>query len=339
MRPRIAAFLVALWIPAAFCQDAPAPATTSAVMLESVTVSGEQPGPGLWKVTKDGHVMWILGTYGPLPARMQWQSKEVSDAVAGSQVVLGSPSMSIKPKTNFFGKMFLLPSLIHVRNLPEGATLKDAVPAADYALWLTLKQKYIGRDSSVESYRPLFAAFELYGDAIKSIGLKQMSGVEKSVTQMAKDRNVPVQPVRYTVEVEEPRKVIKAFKAADLEDAACFHQTLENVDKRLNTLTERANAWATGDVPALSAMLAQDRWETCLNAVGEAGVAKQLGLNDVVGRLESTWLDAVTTAMSTHKQTFAMVPMSLLVRPHGPLEKLAQRGYTVTAPDDVEDSP
>ena len=35
-----------------------------------VVVSGEQPGPGLWRVEKDGHVMWVLGTQSPLPEHM-----------------------------------------------------------------------------------------------------------------------------------------------------------------------------------------------------------------------------------------------------------------------------
>jgi hypothetical protein len=42
----------------------------SSATLDEVLVTGEQSGPGLWKVSKstaDGeHVLWILGSYGPL---------------------------------------------------------------------------------------------------------------------------------------------------------------------------------------------------------------------------------------------------------------------------------
>lgn len=48
-------------------------------VLDEVLVTGEQAGPGLWKVTRpsaDGdHVPWILGTYGPLSKKMQWRSR------------------------------------------------------------------------------------------------------------------------------------------------------------------------------------------------------------------------------------------------------------------------
>src|ERR1700756_1995947 len=72
-------------------QDAPAPpASTSQVTnLEAVTVSGEQPGPGLWRISKGDHVMWVLGTLSPLPDRMQWKTNDVEQTIASSQEVLG----------------------------------------------------------------------------------------------------------------------------------------------------------------------------------------------------------------------------------------------------------
>ena len=45
-------------------------------------VDGTQPGPGLWLVRKGGNDLWILGTLNPLPARMQWQSKQVEQVIA-----------------------------------------------------------------------------------------------------------------------------------------------------------------------------------------------------------------------------------------------------------------
>ena len=61
-------------------------------LLDEVLVSGEQPGPGLWKVIKTTpageHVMWVLGSYGPLPQKMQWRSAQVEQAIASYQQVL-----------------------------------------------------------------------------------------------------------------------------------------------------------------------------------------------------------------------------------------------------------
>jgi hypothetical protein len=37
---------------------------------QEVEVTGERPGPRLWRVSKADHVIWLLGTLDPLPRRM-----------------------------------------------------------------------------------------------------------------------------------------------------------------------------------------------------------------------------------------------------------------------------
>ena len=73
------------------------PSPEEAVPLEEVLVTGQQPGPGLWKVTRpaagNDHVLWILGSYGPLPKKMQWRSTELETVLRESQEVIGPPAM------------------------------------------------------------------------------------------------------------------------------------------------------------------------------------------------------------------------------------------------------
>ena len=221
----------------ASAQDAPAPAasTSQVTNLEAVTVSGEQPGPGLWRVSKGDHVMWVLGTLSPLPDRMQWKTNDVEQTIASSQEVLGPPSIALKPKTNFFGKLFLLPSLIGARKNPDGQKLQQVVPAPDYARWLTLKQQYIGSDRGIEEWRPIFAAVELYDKAIKRHGMTASGGVKDTVRNLAKKHNVKFVTARYTMLVEQPRDAVKTFKSSPMDDRECFGRTLDTVE-RDNTL-------------------------------------------------------------------------------------------------------
>src|SRR5690606_19609420 len=44
---------------------------------QTVVVSGALPGPGLWKVRKDGNTLYVLATLSPLPKRMEWESAGV----------------------------------------------------------------------------------------------------------------------------------------------------------------------------------------------------------------------------------------------------------------------
>ena len=87
----------------------PPPTPGHVAELAAVTVSGVQPGPGLWKVSRGAHVLWVLGTQSPLPRDMQWQSQEVAEVISHSQQVLLSPSIKVKADVGFFGKLFLLP--------------------------------------------------------------------------------------------------------------------------------------------------------------------------------------------------------------------------------------
>jgi len=315
-------------------QTAPAPATTSQVTnLEAVTVSGVQPGPGLWRVSKGDHVMWVLGTLSPLPDRMQWKTDDIEQTIAASQEVLGPPSVALKPKTNFFGKLFLLPSLIGARKNPDGQTLQQMVPAPDYARWLTLKQQYLGNDRSVENWRPLFAAVELYDKAIKRRGLTSSGGVKDTVRDLAKKHGVKVIAARYTMMVEEPRNALKTFKVSPMDDRECFGRTLDTVERDMGRIVERANAWATGDIDLLRSLPMNDQREACISAVTEAGFAKQLGFSDLKQKADATWLAAVDQALSANSQTFAMLPMEEVLSPHGLISRLKAKGYQVEAPD------
>ena len=139
MRFQILDALFVCWIAAnARAQDATAPAPAGATAeLPTIVVSGEQPGPGLWKVSSSDHVLWILGTLSPLPKGMAWRSAEVEETIAQSQVVLNPPRLNVHTDVGFFGKLTLLPSLVGVRDNPDHATLKQVVPPELYARWFS----------------------------------------------------------------------------------------------------------------------------------------------------------------------------------------------------------
>ncbi len=76
--------------------------------LDEVVVTGEFPGPGMWKVTRAGdaasHVLWIVGEPPPLPKRMKWKSKDIEAVALGAQEILRDSAVSMEPdeKIGFF---------------------------------------------------------------------------------------------------------------------------------------------------------------------------------------------------------------------------------------------
>jgi len=334
-------FLASLVLaPAARAQNAPppvAPASASSVpTLDAVTVSGEQPGPGLWKVTRGDHTLLILATITPLPQNITWRTADIDDAMSHSGALILPPKVQIKPDAGFFGKLALLPSLIGVRNAPDGGTLKSAVPADVYARWLTVKARYIGDDDKVERYRPIFAVIELYKAAVKKSGLSRSSEVKRTVTAIAAKYNVRQVPVEYTLLVEDPRAVVKEFKRSTLDDTSCFTQSIDNIDSQLADMTRRANAWATGDIAALRDDRSEKQRMDCMNAVTEGGVAQKSGIADVAKEVRTRWLAAVDAQMAANTQVIAIVNLDDLLGDSGYLSALQAKGYKVVAPDEDE---
>lgn len=310
-----------------------APPPVQVADLPVVVVSGVQPGPGLWKVARGEHVMWVLGTLSPLPRGMQWQSREVEQVIGASQQVLLAPAVKLKADVGFFGKLFLLPSAYGARKNADGKTLQQLLPPPVYARWQVLKQKYIGDDRGIERWRPLFAAQELYMKALKANGLSRSGGVGANVEALAKRYGVPEVPTDYPVLIEHPRAAIKAFRQAAPHDITCFIRTLDSVEHDLPAITARANAWATGDLPALRELPDSDRRDACVAALTGAGFAQALGLADVPAKQRAVWLAAARKALAANAQTFALLPMDELLKPDGYLAALQAEGYQVDAPE------
>lgn len=315
--------------------DTPAPAATDSVesandTIEEVTVSGEQPGPGLWKVGKDGHVMWVLGTLQPLPKKMVWRSQTVEAAIAESKELLAIPK--VDAGIGFFEGMTLLPSMIGARNNPDGATLREVLPSDLYARWLALKERYIGRDEGIEKWRPIFAAAELYEKAIAHAALTTQSEVLPVVKKIAKRHKVKLIEPTLEIEIDKPRQAIKQFKKSSLQDVACFTTTLDRLETDLDAMRARATAWAVGDVDALRRLPYPDQFGTCGSAILNSPVVQDRGLQDVFQRVEAMWMEQAQSALARNEVTFAVLPISQLLRADGYIAKLQARGYEVTPP-------
>ena len=304
--------------------------TSGAEPIDEVVVSGEQPGPGLWKVTKGTHVLWILGTLSPLPEKMTWRSKEVESVIAQSKEVIGQESVS--PNVGFFRGISLLPSLLRARYNPNGAVLKDVLPPALYARWLRLKLAYIGNDAGMERWRPMFAAVRLYTKALERSGLTQKSPIWPVIRTAARKNGVHVTDLTVKLDVDNPKQVIRDFNGTPREaDVACLSATIERLETDLGTMKQRANAWAVGDIEALAHLPFRDQVAACVDAL-TSNPGLQDEVNNVRIRFRGEWLAAAERGLSRNDVTFATLPVSELMGTDGRLSKLMSDGYTVEKP-------
>ena len=332
------ALAFALAFSACFAGAAEPPASDVLQVLDTVVVTGTQPGPGLWRVEKDGRVMWVLGTLAPLPKRMEWNSAEVEARVAASGVVLMPPTVTMNAKGAMFGGLFLVPSMLKARNNPDKERLADVLPAADYARWQGLKKKYLPRDDAVEKRRPFLAAMELRAEAFDQQDLSWRDIAGRVVSRAADKADVPVERPTVALVVENPKAAIKEFASSPVDDLACFRRTLDQVENDLGTLATRANAWAQGEVAMLRDLTYSDNAQACTDALLGTGLAKRSGFTDLPARVQAEWMAAAEKALATHAESFAVLSMARVVGPSGYLVALEQRGYTVTAPDEADAS-
>ncbi|MCY7354940.1 MAG: TraB/GumN family protein [Lysobacter sp.] len=319
--------------PLATTTTPPVPANTDKVIdLDTVVVTGSQPGPGLWKVSKGDHTLWILGTLSPLPRRMHWESAAVQKVIAGSQEILESPGVKVSTNQGMFRTLLLLPSLFKARKNPDGKSLEELLPAAQYARWQVLKKRYIGRDRGVEKWRPVFAALELYDKAIKGSGMTHSGIVGPAIDAAIKQGKPKITSTVVTIKLDSPKAEIKAFSGETLNDQDCFNRTLDRIDGDLGTMILRANAWAVGDVDTLRTLPYRNQFTACSAAFAEAGIVRKLGYDDLDKRMERTWIAAAEVALAKNTSTFATLPISQLLQPEGYLAKLQAKGYVVEAP-------
>ncbi len=300
--------------------------------MDAVVVHGVQPGPGLWRASKDGHVLWILGTVSPLPSKIDWRADEVRAVIARSGQVLLSPGVVFDADVGFFGKLALVPSVWKVMRNEGGAQLVDVLEPALYARWRAVKQRYLPRDSGVERKRPMFAADELQAAAIKSIGLGQKPVVWPVVDAAAKAAGITPTSTSWKIKIESPRAAVLEFREGGMDDAACLERTVALVESDLPTLVERANAWAMGDVEALRRSPYEDAGAACMQAVTQSAFVRNRGLGDLKAGIRQHWLSIAEAAVQRNEETFAMLPVDRLLEADGYLAQLRARGYEVESP-------
>ena len=83
---------------------------------------GQQPGPGLWKVSSGDHVMWILGEISPYPRKAKWTSKRFENLLRKSQELLLDFSGYWRADHTDTRRLAM------AEMLPNGVKLKDLIP-------------------------------------------------------------------------------------------------------------------------------------------------------------------------------------------------------------------
>jgi uncharacterized protein YbaP (TraB family) len=288
--------------------------------LEEILVVGERPGPRLWKVTWQDHVLWILGTLGPLPKQMTWRSNQVEAVIAESAEVLGPYSvvLSVEQSDPFRSK---------------GQNLKAVLPASDYSRWTQMKAQYIAGNVNTDDLLPTAAALLLQDGAYEKAGLAYTNELWGTINELAAQNDVPVRSLQVIADWDGAKKG-HSRRSTDrgvryLQDMMARVKTNEQLARA------RANAWAVGDLASLKRLTRDDNADTTQLAASWPFMSTQ-EVSEIMAHAQSTLVHQLDGALRRNQVTLAAIPIFILFRDHGLLSDLRLNGLSVHEPDEVE---
>jgi uncharacterized protein YbaP (TraB family) len=292
------------------------PAQNTAQQIDEILVVGERPGPRLWKVSWADHVLWILGTLGPLPKEMTWRSAEVEAVIGDSSQVLGpfSVALSVEQADPFRSK---------------SQTLKEALPAGAYARWMKMKAEYVDRNVNTDNLLPTAAALLLQAGAYEKAGLTYTNELWGTIYRLAQENGVPVRSLEVISDWDAGKSHARQSTRGGV---SYLEATMSRVKTNERTARARANAWAVGDVAALKTLTRTDDSDTMQLASSWPFLSTQEA-NDIMSHAQRTLARTLDDALRRNKVSFAAIPIFLLFREHGLLADLRLNGLSVDEPD------
>jgi uncharacterized protein YbaP (TraB family) len=293
--------------------------------MEEVEVTGERPGPNLWRVSNGDHVVWLMGTLDPLPKKMTWRSRELESVLAEVKQVLPSrPDVDVSA-----GPITLVRTYFQwrrVQKIPGKETLRDWLPPDLYARWSALKVRYDMRDRGIDKEVPILAATHLYWRALEVAKLAPASYVERSVLKLARKSKARI--VQTQLKVKDPREVVTQLGEIPRDvQVNCLAAIVERLERDMDTIKAQADAWALGDVDSLRKLPYPREIEVCVNALESSDRMK-----DMIAHVAQGWDRGVENALDKGPPTLAVKPIYDLLGANGTIEKLRAKGYRIEGP-------
>lgn len=327
-RPGLTAFLVAGVLLAATATASAAPQSSGNPQVAApiqVVVAGRYRGPKLWRVSRDGHALWLLGTVAPLPRRMVWETDDLERLLQHTQEVIPAwPSVGIG--FHPFTALHLYALWREAQTNPDHQPLEAVLPPALYERFSALKLRFAPDDRRIEALRPILAAKRLYDEALKASDLTPRDDIQRTVLALARREGVAVHQDKLLVHdpIAVMRDLTQTPRAAEI---ACLQSVVTRLETDLGPMQARARAWALGDVGLLRRMPHTDNRDTCLEAISGSARVRAL-----VAQAEQDWMSAALQALARNRTTLALQSMDRLLGPRGTLAALRRMGYKVEGP-------
>lgn len=314
-----------------YCASAAAEDDRGARTLDAVVVTGDRPGPKIWEFHRGKQRVWVLGTLQPLPKGTTFDTGEIKQRVAQSDVVLSGPGLVVGDNVSIFRGLTLWPAIRRSKFNQDGKALRDVLAPDTYARWLQAKAKYIGHDNGVDRLRPMYAAFELFEAAVRKADLNIANPVNSLIIQEAEKHKVPVTDAKLRLAISDPRNAVEKFLVSPAEDIRCLEQTLDRLDGFVRNASLVGEAWAAGSL-AGPTTVPTTAMSTCWARLTNEAIGIQQGVSDLYHRVDTKWLDGLHRALREHDVVFTTLPVRDLLDSKGLAAALKQDGFQAISP-------
>lgn len=307
--------------------DQAGPGTTSPETdeagLEVVLVLGEQPGPGLWKVSSGDHAMWILGEISPYPRKAKWRSRQFERLMGNSQELLLDFSGFWSADHTDTRR------LAYAEMLPAGVTLKDVISPELRRKVESTARRYDAR--GLEELHPFAATNRLVVSAMDSMDMKSFSA-RFTAQQLARKSHLKV--TRFAAPELPFEERLKHWQ--DPSNVVCLERLVAAIGDGGAGVRQLANAWSEGDIGTLRKLVpsysfSRDGFRADECAAAMHGGKRQAA--DYKRKRTQLWLQQAKRALRNNRRTMAVVPMSELFAPDGYLAGLRAEGFEITEPE------
>lgn len=300
--------------------------------LDSVKASAPPLGPPVWKFTRNGKKILVLGTISYLPRNLPLDFSQVTQEIAGAQAFVSAPGLVVGDNIGFFRGLFLWPGIRKNRLNEDGRTLRDVLPPALFSKWEHAESIY-GPVSS-ERLRPAYAAFELFDAAANRSKLDADPSAISLVRNTARKQGLEVIDARLRLPIWNPKQAVRDFRIASTDDVQCLRQTLDRLDDFLRQVKPLGDAWAAGDVGSLEAW-ANDRSSMayCWSTLTNQAIARQQGISDLHQAVDDRWMQEIGKALASHDTVFTTMSLRELFEADGIGAKLRRIGFEMGAPN------
>lgn len=214
--------------------------------VEPAPVEQAHAGPALWRTGDEDTTIYLFGTVHVLPDELEWRTQLIDDAMAEASAVYFETDIDPNPIeiTRIVSSLGLYTGgeKLSDRLTPEQtATLSAACDTlgVSYAL--------------VNSMRPWLGALTLAERVIVEAGYNPQSGVERTLSPIAKDSGVEIRKLET---IEEQLRIF-----ADMPEETQINylmEGLEDIDEEPVMLHQLVEAWATGNVDELADIMIRE---------------------------------------------------------------------------------